>query len=58
MTVTAEFAAGASAQWYLQTKYGAMFWTATQQFRGARYLPSLSPVGGPALAGLPPWYIR
>jgi hypothetical protein len=27
-----------SAPWYLQTKYGAMFWTATVRFRSVRYV--------------------
>lgn len=28
------------APWYLQTKYGALFWTATARFRSARYMAS------------------
>lgn len=31
-----------SAQWYAQTKYGSAFWSATAQYRAARYL--LAPV--------------
>lgn len=30
----------AMAAWYVQTKYGAMFWTATAMFRSARYYAS------------------
>ena len=30
----------AMAAWYIQTKYGAMFWTATARFRSARYIAS------------------
>lgn len=26
--------------WFIQTKYGAMYWTATAPFRTARYLPN------------------
>lgn len=26
--------------WFIQTKYGAMYWTATAPFRTARYIPS------------------
>lgn len=28
----------AMAPWYIQTKYGAMYWTMTAQFRGARII--------------------
>ena len=28
----------AMAPWYVQTKYGAMYWTMTAQFRGARII--------------------
>lgn len=27
-----------SAPWYIQTKYGAMFWTATARYRSVRYI--------------------
>ena len=30
-------------EWYAQSKYGAMFWAATQQYRRARYYPAPQP---------------
>ncbi|MBS9443022.1 DUF4054 domain-containing protein [Photorhabdus heterorhabditis] len=31
------------AAWFLQTKYGAMYWQATAQYRTMRYIPGSSP---------------
>lgn len=31
-----------SPQWYMQTKYGAAFWTGTAKYRTMRYVPGLA----------------
>lgn len=53
VSVSAEYAAAAgSAQWYLQTSYGASYWEATARYRVARY------VAGPTGVAIPvsvPW---
>jgi len=35
-----------SQAWYLQTKYGAMYWTATARYRSAQYMVTVSPGTG------------
>lgn len=42
-----------SQAWYLQTRYGFEFWTATAQYRTARYVARPTRVGQPIFAG---WY--
>lgn len=39
--------------WYLQTKYGALFWTATAPFRSAKYFGFSSGVGFSKAYGAP-----
>lgn len=39
--------------WYLQTKYGALFWTATAPFRSAKYFGMSSGVGFSKAYGAP-----
>jgi len=44
-----------SAPWYLQTKYGAMYWTATVRFRSVRYVANGGSGIGTSIAyGVPP----
>lgn len=51
-------AGSAMAAWYLQTPYGAMFWTATAQFRSAIYMQIGSSGAGFAKAfGVPPFNV-
>lgn len=48
----------AMAAWYIQTKYGAMFWTATARFRSARYYASgNSGIGGAVAYGSTPFNV-
>lgn len=44
VSVGAEMIATAGSSWYLQTKYGAMYWNATARFRTAIYVAPL-PMG-------------
>ena len=54
VSVSAEYAAGLSQSqaWFIQTKYGALFWTLTAQYRTMRYIPppnrcvGVGPYGG------------
>jgi hypothetical protein len=46
----------AMAPWYLQTQYGALFWTATAPFRSARYYANGQSGIGRALAYGQPFY--
>jgi len=41
VTMAAEMIATANSQWYLQTQYGAMYWTMTARFRTAIYVAPL-----------------
>ena len=43
----------AMAAWFLQTKYGALYWTATARFRSARYFGQSSGVGFSKAYGAP-----
>jgi len=43
VSVTAEFPDTPGAEWFNQTKYGAMFWQLTKQYRVARYYPARQP---------------
>ncbi|KAG1434388.1 hypothetical protein G6F55_014548 [Rhizopus delemar] len=44
VSVSSDYSAPAgSAQWYLQTPYGAMYWEATAWLRVGRYVPG--PIG-------------
>ena len=36
-----------SAQWFMQTKYGAMFWQGSSKYRTMRYVPGPRPAGNP-----------
>jgi hypothetical protein len=48
----------AMAPWFVQTKYGAMFWTMTAQFRSARIIANGDSGIGRAIAyGSIPYYI-
>ncbi len=40
VSVAADMPTNPNAAWFMQTKYGAMFWQATAQFRTARYINS------------------
>lgn len=51
--------AGSPSQaWYMQTKYGAMYWAATAQFRTMRYSARPTIVGGPVYPGGPVGFYR
>jgi len=43
VSVSAEFPNLPGAEWFNQTKYGAMFWQLTKQYRLARYYPARQP---------------
>lgn len=47
VSVTAEMVATARNAWYLQTQYGAMYWTMTARFRTAIYVSPLPTGDGP-----------
>lgn len=53
VTVAAEYSSevGQSMAFYIQSKYGAMFWEATSVYRTARYIPP--PASGPNGPGFP-----
>ena len=59
-TVTANFeyilpAGSAMAPWFIQTKYGAMYWTAVAPFRSAIYIQNgASGIGEAVAYGAPP----
>lgn len=61
VSVSAEWQAppNANAAYFLQTKYGALFWTATAAFRLAQFVAAppwaYGPNGGPYGAGYLPW---
>jgi Protein of unknown function (DUF4054) len=40
VNVSVDFPQVAGAEWYMQTKYGAAFWSATARYRMARYYPA------------------
>lgn len=40
VSVSAEFPASVNAAWFLQTRYGALFWQATASLRTMRYTPA------------------
>jgi len=44
-----------TAAWFLQTKYGAAFWQATQSLRTFRYVPGRQPVFSRYPQGFGPW---
>lgn len=53
VSVSAEYnAAPGSAQWYLQTTYGAMYWEATARYRVGRYVPGPTGIAIPVVV---PW---
>lgn len=57
-TVTSQFEyqvpqGSAMMAWYLQTKYGALFWTASAPFRSAKYFGTPSGVGFSQAYGVP-----
>jgi len=57
-TVTSQFdyqvpQGSAMAAWYLQTKYGALFWAASAPFRSAKYFGVPSGVGYARAYGVP-----
>lgn len=61
-TVTSQFEyklpdGSAMAAWFIQTKYGAMYWTATARFRSAKYFGVSSGVGYAKAYGVPPFNI-
>jgi len=39
VSVSVAYPEVAGAEWFNQTRYGAMFWTATKQYRTAQYFP-------------------
>lgn len=47
VSVGAEMVATASSSWYLQTQYGAIYWTATARFRTAVYVAPIETGDGP-----------
>lgn len=53
VSVSAEYAAGVSQSqaWYVQTKYGAMFWNLTAVYRTMRYIPAPARCYGPGTLG-------
>jgi len=57
-TITSQFEyklpeGSAMAAWFVQTKYGALYWTATARFRSARYFGLSSGVGFSKAYGAP-----
>ena len=59
-SVSATFDYGTSASdhkaFFVQTRYGAMYWAATQQYRTARYLTGAAPCFGvPGMGGVQDW---
>lgn len=62
-TITSAFeyampAGSAIAPWFLQTKYGAMYWTMTARFRSAKYFAiGNSGVGFSKAFGAPYWQV-
>ena len=62
-TITAGFeyilpAGSAMAPWFVQTKYGAMYWTMTAPFRSALYVQNGASGIGTAIAyGVPPFNV-
>lgn len=51
VNVAVDFPTAAGQEWYAQTKYGAMFWAATTQYRLGRYHPGPQRFGQDGLAG-------
>lgn len=47
VSVGAEMIATANSSWYLQTQYGAAYWTATARFRTAIYIAPVPTGDGP-----------
>jgi hypothetical protein len=47
VSATFDYKASENAQWFLQTKYGALFWQATVALRSFRYVPKGPFSGGP-----------
>ena len=41
VTVQADMPAQQSAAWFMQTKYGAMYWAMTSPYRTMRYVPGI-----------------
>lgn len=62
-SVTASFeydipAGSAMAPWFLQTPYGAMYWTATARFRSTIYIANgMSGIGYAVAYGAPRWNV-
>jgi len=62
VSVTAEWTGQGSPSeaWYLQTRYGAMYWAATAQYRTMRYAPQPTVVAGSIRPYVPsalgPWF--
>lgn len=45
-----------SSQWFMQTKYGAAFWSATRRYRTMQYVPGAPQVNPYTnMGGLPGW---
>lgn len=61
VTVASEYdigQGGASSAWWTQTKYGALFWTATVRFRSFKYIANgSSGVGYSKAYGVPPFNV-
>lgn len=54
VSVSSEFPASPNASWFLQTRYGAMFWQATASIRTMHYVPAPAGCCGNAI-GLAPF---
>lgn len=55
VSVSAQFEGPAAAQYYLQTKYGALYWAATARYRTMLYVPGPA-VGYQGVANAGPWW--
>jgi len=53
VSVSAEYIASASASWFIQTQWGAMFWQLTLQYRTFRYIPAPNACGPGSRFGWP-----
>lgn len=56
VSVGAEMIATANSSFYLQTKYGAMYWTATARFRTMRYVAPVVTCDTPWGEGVPGFF--
>jgi hypothetical protein len=58
VSVSVSVAINANNQWFMQTEYGAMFWTLALPFRLARYYPKTTQQFQPvAMPGMPYWNV-